>query len=111
MSFKTKTAIKEKLFGRRVIDSNNCWLLSGLDPANYAQTYFDGAYYQTHRLAYWLLVGEIPAGKFVLHRCDVPGCFNPEHLFIGTQLDNMRDMAAKGRNWRRTHANRRLENL
>ena len=49
------------------------------------------------RYAYEIWVGPIPDGKSVLHRCDNPACCNPAHLFIGTQLDNMRDMIAKGR--------------
>jgi DNA-directed RNA polymerase subunit K/omega len=41
--------------------------------------------------------GEIPDGMFVLHHCDNRMCINPEHLFIGTQMDNMHDMISKGR--------------
>jgi hypothetical protein len=41
--------------------------------------------------------GSIPDGMRVLHRCDVPACVNIDHLFLGTSLDNMQDMTAKGR--------------
>lgn len=50
-----------------------------------------------HRFAYELMVGPIPVGKCVLHSCDVPDCFRPSHLFVGTHLDNARDREAKGR--------------
>lgn len=49
------------------------------------------------RVAYETFVGEIPAGMGVLHKCDVPPCINPEHLFVGSALDNVRDAARKGR--------------
>ena len=52
-----------------------------------------------HRVAYEEFVGEIPTGLYVLHRCDNKLCVNPEHLFVGTQADNMRDMHIKGRNY------------
>jgi hypothetical protein len=41
--------------------------------------------------------GAIPKGQPVLHHCDVRHCIEPTHLYLGTQLDNMRDMAARGR--------------
>lgn len=50
-----------------------------------------------HRVAWEVANGPIPVGMRVLHRCDVRTCINPDHLFLGTHLDNMHDMAAKRR--------------
>ena len=53
---------------------------------------------RAHRITYRHFCGEIPNGMFVCHRCDVPSCCNPDHLFLGTNQDNVRDMISKGRN-------------
>ena len=50
-----------------------------------------------HRVAWAMYRGPIPAGMCVLHRCDVPACVNPDHLFLGTQTDNMSDKVQKRR--------------
>lgn len=51
----------------------------------------------THRVAWEATYGPVPEGMVVCHRCDNPPCVNPEHLFVGTQRDNLNDMRAKGR--------------
>lgn len=51
----------------------------------------------THRVAWEIANGPIPAGMYVLHRCDNPPCVNIEHLFLGTLADNNRDKYEKGR--------------
>ena len=86
-------------FWSKVEKTNTCWLWTGATSAGYGQFKHAemNATASVHRLAYLSLRGQIPAGQRVLHRCDVPNCVNPEHLFLGTQRDNMRDCSAKGR--------------
>ena len=50
-----------------------------------------------HHISWRLHRGGVPSGLHVLHRCDVRCCVNPDHLFVGTNLDNVRDRMAKGR--------------
>ena len=54
---------------------------------------------KTHRAAWKLYNGEIPEGMNVLHKCDVPCCCNPKHLYLGTLKDNSRDCVSRGRNF------------
>ena len=62
-----------------------------------------------HRHIWEQCFGPIPESLFVLHRCDNPPCVNPEHLFLGTQADNLRDMVQKGRSCRgQRHWNAKL---
>jgi len=55
---------------------------------------------RTHRLSWEIHFGPIPDGISVLHRCDNPPCWNPEHLFLGTPADNSEDSRLKGRHAR-----------
>lgn len=80
-----------------------CWIWQGgLDQFGYGQTYTGGrnkarVKISTHRLAWITAYGPIPDGQWVLHRCDVPTCINPAHLFLGSNLENIADMVSKRR--------------
>jgi hypothetical protein len=85
-----------------VVDQSGCWVWQKSKTlAGYGKIY-DGRPADAHRVAYELFVGPIPSRLFVCHRCDTPSCVNPDHLFIGTHADNMKDMHQKGR--ARTHS-------
>ena len=89
----------EKFNNGYIIDDNTgCWMWNGrCDNNGYGRLSHNGRSYATHRLSYELIHKEPPGNLFVCHKCDTPGCVNPEHLFLGTNEDNMKDMAAKGR--------------
>jgi hypothetical protein len=53
---------------------------------------------RAHRITYRHFFGDIPQGMFVCHTCDIPSCCNPDHLFLGTNQDNVNDMVKKKRN-------------
>ena len=82
-----------------------CWPWLGcLTGGGYGQIRNSGRYQQAHRAAWELKYGPIPEGLVVCHRCDNPRCVRPDHLFLGTATDNMRDMYSKGRHPRASRA-------
>lgn len=63
----------------------------------YGQKRLGGKTYKSHRLSWMIFRSHIPEGLFVCHKCDNPPCCNPDHLFLGTGRDNVRDAIEKGR--------------
>jgi HNH endonuclease len=93
-----KRALRRTLKAGIVIDPNTgCHLWTGSTNKGTYGSVHGRVKISTHRLAYELAHGPIPKGFCVLHRCDNPACCNPEHLYLGTQADNMADMVRKGR--------------
>lgn len=74
-----------------------CWYWDGpRDPNGYGKVYWRGRKWGAHRVAYLLLRGDL-GNQVVRHACDNPGCVNPDHLSIGTQGENVRDMVLRRR--------------
>ncbi len=91
-----------KSFLNRVIvtmDDDDCWEWQGrLNDGGYGCVEFKDVASLAHRIAWVIHTGElVPKGMGVLHNCDNPRCVNPNHLKLGTQLENMQDMAERGR--------------
>ena len=93
-----------KLEERSIPEPNSGCLLwmTTIDPYGYGQMRINSprTMAKSHRLAWIAARGPIPAGLHVCHKCDVPGCVNPDHLFIGTPSDNTCDSFRKGRSVR-----------
>ncbi len=77
---------------------NGCWNWTGWFGQNgYGCFKINSAKAMSHRVSFRMNVGEIPKGMLILHKCDNPICIRPDHLFLGTNLDNIRDRHLKGR--------------
>ena len=91
---KCNSASRRKSFWEMVDKTGDCWLWLGATyQGGHGCFRGDGA----HRIAYRELVGPIPSGMCVCHRCDVPLCVRPGHLFLGTKADNNADRSRKMR--------------
>lgn len=88
--------IKES-FDRFAIKKDGCWDWDGCKANGYGVFRLRGKHYKAHRASWVIANGDIPKGIFVLHKCDNPPCSNPEHLFLGTAVDNSRDKLRKNR--------------
>lgn len=96
----------EVRFWKKVKKTPNCWLWTGatagrgIGRRGHIYSHRDGSRQfneYAHRVSWMIHFGEIPTDLCVLHSCDNGMCVRPGHLFLGTQIDNIKDMDSKGR--------------
>jgi hypothetical protein len=90
--------LSDRFFSRFKKSDSGCWEWTAhRDKDGYGFMPASGTSIRAHRFSYEYHYGEIPNGLVVCHKCDNPGCVNPDHLFVGTIKDNCRDMLSKER--------------
>jgi hypothetical protein len=95
-----RLSMRERFFSKtRRDDVTGCLLwIASTHPTGYGRFSMGHSRWErAHRVAWQLAHGAIPAGQCVLHKCDNPSCVEVEHLFLGTQPENLIDMTVKGR--------------
>lgn len=95
-------SIRDRIeFNSMPVTETGCWIWLP-NCRRYGELKINGKMVKAHRASWEAYNNQsIPDGLNVLHQCDVTECVNPAHLFLGTQLDNIRDMIAKGRDHKR----------
>lgn len=91
--------LTKERFWKFVLKSEKCWLWTGskTKKGGYGQISIKGKPFRANRFSWIIHYGEIPKGLMICHKCDNPSCVHPEHLFLGNQITNMRDMISKNR--------------
>jgi hypothetical protein len=86
------------LHTKYTVSASGCWLWNqSVDPRGYGIATIGKKTFKMHRFTAQYLKGLNIQGLFVCHTCDMPGCINPEHLWVGTHQENMNDMVSKNR--------------
>jgi hypothetical protein len=100
MTLKNRDELQRVLIENSILEPNTgcrLWKRGVCGKTGYGEVWNGEKTVSTHRLSFELFKEKIPIGIFVCHRCDVRSCINPDHLFLGTAKDNMKDASLKGR--------------
>lgn len=90
--------IEDRFFSRFKVSESGCWIWSAhCDKDGYGVLPGNEVSIRAHRFSFIHHFGPIDDGAIICHKCDNPGCVNPEHLFSGTTKENCQDMLLKGR--------------
>jgi len=106
VSYGDKIRFWEKV---KIREHEQCWNWVAHKRNGYGMFQIWNRSHSAHRLCWIMEFGPIPDGLCVLHSCDNPSCCNPEHLFLGTHTDNMRDASRKGKFHRKGELNGRAK--
>ena len=99
MPFRSTQTFEERFWSKVARQAGDeCWLwLAGRDKDGYGYFFKPAGKDRAHRIVWEITHGSIPDGLCVCHRCDNPSCVRPDHLFLGTNIDNIADRDRKGR--------------
>lgn len=98
MRLQQSGCLQDRFFARFVKLENGCWQWRAHTDLNgYGYLPGDLKHTRAHRFSYEFHIGKIPEAMLICHKCDNPGCVNPDHLFVGTSKDNAQDALQKGR--------------
>ena len=98
--FNSRRTIRYEAFEEKYIPEPNsgCWIWMGsLNAGGYGEFRYGTKSIKAHRYSFFFHKGPISHGKFLLHSCDMRSCVNPDHLRVGSHVDNMSDMVKRGR--------------
>jgi predicted DNA-binding protein (UPF0251 family) len=92
-----KMSLEKRFLSKVDKTKDGCWEWTGAKSNGYGYLWNDGKLKRATHISLLLVGIVVPSGLYALHKCDNPSCVNPDHLFLGTQKDNLQDASKKKR--------------